>query len=48
MELNNQNALYEQLEEKLNQKKTANSETGMMGFYRMLNKTMDSVNNANT
>ncbi|CDW88111.1 UNKNOWN [Stylonychia lemnae] len=47
MELNQQNKLYEELEEQLNQKKTANSETGMMGFYKVLNRTMDTVNNQN-
>lgn len=44
MELNNQNKMLEQIEEQVNEKKTANAETGMMGFYsKFLTKTMEGV-----
>eukprot|EP00350_Pseudokeronopsis_sp_OXSARD2_P009956 CAMPEP_0170549762 /NCGR_PEP_ID=MMETSP0211-20121228/7916_1 /TAXON_ID=311385 /ORGANISM="Pseudokeronopsis sp., Strain OXSARD2" /LENGTH=132 /DNA_ID=CAMNT_0010855981 /DNA_START=253 /DNA_END=651 /DNA_ORIENTATION=+ len=43
LEMNKKYQAKAEVEDKINQKKTANSETGMMGFYRNLmtkNKTM--------
>lgn len=41
LELNKEAQLLAEAEERLNEKKTANADTGMMGFYKMLNKTTD-------
>ena len=44
MELNKQHKMLEQVEAKVNEKKTASAETGMMGFYtNFLSKTMQGV-----
>ena len=42
LELNKDGALATEVEEKINSKKVANAETGMMGFYKnFLNKQVD-------
>lgn len=38
LELNKEAQMMAEVEEQLNAKKTANADTGMMGFYKMLNK----------
>ena len=39
LEIQKENALITEVEEQINQKKTANAETGMSGFYKnFLNK----------
>ncbi len=46
MELNKEGVLATEVEERLNVQKTANTETGMMGFYRNLmtkNKSIGST-----
>lgn len=40
--------MLEEIEEKMNEQKTANAKTGMAGFYNnFLNRTMDSVASQN-
>ena len=44
IELNQQNKMLEQIEEQMNEKKTANAQTGMMGFYnKFLARTVESA-----
>ena len=38
LEIQKENALITEVEEQINSKKTANAETGMSGFYNILNK----------
>ena len=38
LEIQKENALITEVEEQINQKKTANAETGMSGFYNLLNR----------
>eukprot|EP00347_Sterkiella_histriomuscorum_P021987 403332073 len=48
IELNQQNKMLEQIEEQMNEKKTANAKTGMMGFYNnFLTRTIETVASSN-
>lgn len=49
LELNNQSKMLESMEDKVNERRTANAETGMMGFYsKFLTRTIEGVVQHNT